>query len=366
MHILHFHLTPRGRSLRVSLSILLVMLICSSSASATPPRYLPEESRATGIRGFFDYLTPRKSIPTNMMGVNAFANDPRFGSVRQQYAEVKGTLRLKYVRVLFAWNDQVQPTPSSPINFSFYDDIASHIPRGTEALVVLTGIPSWMRSSSNWIDGDPRKTFVELWVKPVVTRYASRSRLKAWQIWNEPNMTSDPHNTTLGLASSPANYVHLASLARDTIRSIAPTRKVVSAATTAINQNYPRSLNYNKEMKSAGLEAAVDIWAVHYYGAQPENVIRPQGVGSFLKGVSLPLWVTESGKMGTTKQREYVERIWPFLRSEIPGIKRLYYYQFTEATPANSTYGLRNLTQGRTVSDLYIYLRDRFKSSAKK
>jgi hypothetical protein len=112
-------------------------------------------------------------------------------------------------------------------------------------------------------------------------------------------------------------------------------------------------------MYAAGAEKSADVWAVHFYGTSYENLIRPRGAVSFLRKIQKPIWITESGAKGTLKQREYVERTWPLLRQLLPNIRRFFYYQFTESTGADETYGLRNLTPGRTVSDLYIYLRDR-------
>lgn len=302
---------------------------------------------------------PRKTIDTTKLGINAFANDSRFGSIPSQFNEVKNTLRLNSVRILFAWNDAVQPTPQASPNFSFYDNILAGIPAGVDALVVLTGVPSWMSNSANWDEGNPRTTFVERWVRPVVARYGGNGRVSAWEIWNEPNMVSNADNTTLQLSGGPANYVEMLARAYSVSKDLAPSKKVVSASTTAINQNFPGSLDYNKSMQAAGAENFLDIWGIHYYGKQFENVARPEGVGDFLNGLTKPIWVTESGEQGVNKQLAYGEQTWPFLLDEIGGIERIYIYQFTEATPPESTYGLRNLSQTMPVSDLYVYLRDR-------
>jgi len=335
----------------VCIAVLLLELFGTVDALQATPVSSPEPR-------FRINLLPKGKIDTTRLGVNAFANDLRFGTVRQQYLEVRNTLKLRHVRVLFAWNDQVQPSPNSAPNFSFYDEIANSLPTGVEAIVVLTGLPSWMKDSRNWVDGNPRKTFVQLWVQAVVSRYSKSRAITAWQIVNEPNMLSNPDNLTLDIATKPENYVELLGYAYPIVKRLAPADKVVGAATTAINQNYPSSINYNKAMKSNGAEKLLDIWAIHYYGVQIENVFRPGGVKSFIKGLGRPVWVTESGEKGTTKQRSYAERVWPFLLSQMPTIQRIYQYQFTDSTTADSTYGLKNLTPGRTLSDLYIYLRD--------
>jgi hypothetical protein len=306
-----------------------------------------------------DLFIPRKPIPYSLLGVNAFANDPRFGSIRNQFREVKSTLRLRRVRILFAWNDQIQPTPSAEPFFGFYDEIVRSLPVGVEAVVVLTGVPSWMSDSRNWTNGDPRETFVELWVKKVISRYRRQGRLAAYQIWNEPNNPDFRENLTLDVLTKPANYVELLARAHSVIKGAARRKKVINAATTAIAQNFPETLDYNRAMVNAGILSFTDAYAVHYYGKNVERVIVPGGVADFMNSVEKDIWITESGAQGVTKQLEYAERIFAFLKSNVPAIRRIYWYQFTEDSPAGVTYGLRNLTPDSFVSDLYINLRDR-------
>jgi hypothetical protein len=312
---------------------------------------------------FLDQLFPRGRIDTRIVGVNSFANDGRFGSVRAQYREARRALGLKFVRVAFHWNDSVQPTPRSPIDFSFYDEIARNLPRDVQAVVVLTHVPSWMQNRRNWIDGDPRRTFVEKWVKPVVSRYRRNGRLRAYQIWNEPNDESNPSNTLLGLRDTPANYLEMLTSAAAAMESIAPRKRVVGAATTAINQNYPETFNYNKDLWSLGIGEVTDIFAVHIYGKNFERFLIPGGIEDFLNTVTNPIWITESGSTGINSQLAYVEQMWTFLKERVPNIQRFYFYQHTEATPASSTYGLRNLTPGFLVSDLFLHLRSRVQQS---
>ena len=300
-------------------------------------------------------------INKKTLGVNAFVNDPSFGTISQQFQEVQDTLGLNYVRVLFNWNDQVQPTPESSQNFSFYDSILNDLPAGMDALIIINGIPSWMSDSSNWIDGDPRKTFVELWFKPVISRYSTNTKVVGWEVWNEPNDDNNPQNVTLGINASNTtgaqNFTALLEDAFTASREITPNVKVVSAATTSINQNYPNTLNYGKAMKAAGAEGFCDIWGVHYYGTEYDHIILPGGVGDFLNSLSIPIWLTESGAKGVNNQLNYVSETWSILYDTIKNIERTYYYQFSEATPPSTTYGLRNLGPGQEYSDLYLYLK---------
>ncbi len=303
-------------------------------------------------------LIPKGTIPYAKLGINAFVNESRFGTIRGQFREVRNTLRIKNVRVLMRWDDNVQPGPRSKQNFSFYDNIVNNLQPGMNAVIVLTGVPSWMNNSAHWINGDPRKTFVEKWVRQVVSRYGARGRVAGWQIWNEPNTTTDTENQLLGFPTAPEKYVAMLSDAFEVAHSLAPSKLVVSAATTAINQNFPKTFEYNEKMVAAGIEDACDIWGMHYYGTNYENILF-FGLADFLNSISKPIWVTESGIQGSTKQLGYGQRTWPFLLDYVPSIERIYIYQFAESSPAPKSFGLKNITAGSSISDLYIHLRDR-------
>ncbi|MBX7145266.1 MAG: cellulase family glycosylhydrolase, partial [Oligoflexia bacterium] len=47
------------------------------------------------------------------------------------------------------------------------------------------------------MDGNPRLTFVEKWVRQVIQRYKGSPRVVGWEIWNEPNMVANQDNITL-------------------------------------------------------------------------------------------------------------------------------------------------------------------------
>lgn len=299
----------------------------------------------------------RKPIDQSRVGVNNFFVHREFGSINEQYSDITNTLGLRFVRVLFAWTTDVQPSPTSAPNFSFYDDIIEAVPPNTDILVTVVHTPSWMSDSANWIDGNPRATFVERWLRPVVSRYAGTGKVNAWEIWNEPNLTVVPSDGALGL-EDPANYFELLSLAAPVVRSLHPGSILVPAATTAINQNFPGSLNYNRSLRDFGAVDLVDVWNVHYYGKQFDRVVQSGGVADFLNGLGKVIWITESGEQGPNNQLDYVERTWPFLKEKIPGIDRYYYYEYGSTAPLVESYGLRTTDPSFPVSDLYIHLRD--------
>ncbi len=301
----------------------------------------------------------RKPIDTSIVGVNSFFVNPGFGSTADQFADIRGNLKLRFVRVLFAWTDSVQPTPDSSPELSFYDSIIRQVPPGVEVLIVLDSVPSWMTNPNNWTSaGDPRRTFVDRWVRPVVQRYASNGSVVGFEIYNEPDVITEPNEEVLGLLD-PANYVQMLAAAAEVVRRNAPGKLVVAAATESIQQDFPNHLNYNKKMKEFGAEDFTDIWNVHYYGTRFESVVTNNGVADFLNSVTKPIWVTESGEVGPNNQLAYVERAWPFLREKVPGIVRFYYYEYSSTAPLTANFGLRTSDPAFPVSDLYIHLTQR-------
>jgi len=199
---------------------------------------------------------------------------------------------------------------------------------------------------------------VERWVRPTVARSAGRRGIVGWEIWNEPDQALLPQDVALEL-NQVENYVELLKKAVPVVRTLDPTRLVVGAATRSIQQNYPRTLEYNKRMKELGVEELVDIWNIHYYGEQYENVVRNGGVADFLNDISKPNWVTEIGETNPDKQLAYAERTIPFLTEKVDNLERFYWYQFTSTEPLDSNYGLRNPSRTKPISDLYRKLRDR-------
>jgi hypothetical protein len=341
-------------SARLLLSALLFLLLSKPVLAQSSDL---DESRNLQNKALEDLIIPRRKLDKSRLGINAFANDPRFGPIRSQFREAYSTLGMKQLRILFAWNDQVQSAPNAAPFFGYYDELVRALPAGSEAIVVLTGVPSWVSQSRNWVGGSAYSTFVELWVKPVVSRYKKNSRVIGFQLWNEPNDLNNPDNIRMGFASSPDTFLEFMVEGSDAIEAIAPRKLVINGATTAIAQNYPATLQYNRALIEGGLLKVVDIFAIHFYGKSIERLILPDGVGDLLRTVTKPVWVTESGAEGVLNQRDYAQRIFPYLLFNFPVIKRIYIYQFTDSAPAKESYGLKTLDKRSPVSDLYVYLR---------
>ena len=55
----------------------------------------------------------RKPLQRDLIGLNSFfVNSAEFGSIDHQYQDITQNLKLKHLRVLFAWTDAVQASPN--------------------------------------------------------------------------------------------------------------------------------------------------------------------------------------------------------------------------------------------------------------
>lgn len=299
----------------------------------------------------------REPIQKELVGVNNFFVDREFGTIPEQYNDISKNLGVKFIRVLFAWSNEVQPTQNSAPNFSFYDSILAAAPDDVDILIVIAHTPTWFTNPASWSDPNPRKAWIQQWLEPTVARYGNHPRVVGFEIFNEPDLLILPQDEVLGL-QNPDNYFEMLSESYRTSRRLAPSKLIMMTATTSIQQNFPNTLNYNKRLRDLGADAFTDVWNIHYYSSSFETIVTSNGVGDFLNGIPKPIWVTESGKTGSNEQLPYVETTWPFLKKEIPAIERFYYFQYGETGPAENNFGLRTTDPEFPVSDLYIHLRD--------
>ncbi len=297
---------------------------------------------------------PRKELPRSKLGINAFFNDSRFGTIKNQADDVTKNLKFKKIRVLLRWDDKSHPSPKVSPNFTFLDSILREISKNVDIILVTTGLPSWMSDRKNWIQDNPRVSFITYWLDPLLEYVKRAPLIKAVQVWNEPNDKSLTENAVMGF-KSPSNYYELLAYSRDLFNSKRVNKALVNAATTAINQNSNNALEYNKDLISLGAHRLVDKWAVHIYGSQFEKFFVKGGIKDVLSRVRKPILVTESGARGINKQLEYGERVWPFLVENLRNLEVIYIYTYTEDAPPDGTYGLRNLSKF-PFSDLYLKL----------
>jgi hypothetical protein len=290
------------------------------------------------------------SIPRDKLGVqNEFVSMPK-GDPAAQGNDIRSTIGLRHIRTSFFFDEGFLPSEGASPNFSRFDTILAAIPADANVVPVLAYAPRWLANRADWKD-----VFVARYVIPVLDRYGQDGRIAGWEIWNEPDAFCNGRTAPAGvLDCSPADYVDLVSRVAPEIRkrSGAP---VVGAATTSINQSFPRHLDYNRSMVDAGLLGFIDVYNFHWYGEQLEK-LSFGGIADFLNSTGKRVWCTESGERGSTNQLGHARDVFPALDDEIDRLDRIYLFTYFDGEGPPATYGL--VASNGLESDLYQFLRD--------
>jgi hypothetical protein len=290
------------------------------------------------------------SIPRGKLGVqNEFVDNPK-GSFADQLRDIESTLGLRHIRTSFPFDEAYLPAEDAAPNFSRFDAIVAAVPADADLLPILAYAPSWLANRPDWKD-----VFVQRYAIPVLDRYGRDPRIAGWEIWNEPDAFCNGRVAPPGvLDCSPEDYVDLVARVEPEIRRRSSGR-VVAAATTSIQQSFPRHFDWNREMVDAGILAFVDVYNIHWYGRQLEKLTFG-GIADFLNSTGKPVWDTESGETGSTRQLSFAEDVFPALDEEIRRLERIYIFTYFDGRPPPQTFGL--VASDGTESDLYGFLRD--------
>ena len=131
-----------------------------------------------------------------------------------------------WVRFDFDWT-QIEPEPGS-FTFEVTDDaVATAEKAGLGVCAIVGKQPRYAK---------PAYEHLDLWtnfVATVVSRY--KSRIRVWEVWNEPNNSGDPLN-------DPTNYLQVLRAAYMTIKAIDPTLFVTSGGIAGLGKRYVEPL----------------------------------------------------------------------------------------------------------------------------
>ncbi|MGH7819044.1 MAG: glycosyl hydrolase, partial [Candidatus Binatia bacterium] len=247
------------------------------------------------------------SIPREILGVqNELVNNPK-GDFNAQAQDIRFTLGLRHIRSSFTFDEAYLPSEGASPSFSRFDAIVGAMPEGVDLLPILAYAPRWLANRPDWKD-----VFVSRYVIPVLDRYGRDPRIVGWEIWNEPDAFCNGRVAPAGvLDCSPEDYVDLVARVAPEIRRRS-SALVVGAATTSINQSFPRNFDFNKAMVRAGILPLIDVYNFHWYSRQLEKLTFG-GIAEFLDDTGKPIWDTESGETGSTDQLSFADEVFPAL-----------------------------------------------------
>src|SRR3954451_7046270 len=240
-----------------------------------------------------------RQVPPGWLGVVADGplTESPFGSA-DEWNRLAGS-GAESVRTAFYWR-QVQPSGAADASFAVTDAVVlAAASRGLDVLPVLQGTPDWAAASLGDPGSPPREAadFANF-VRLLVTRYGpsgsfwaehpevARRPIRAWQIWNEPNITR-----YWNVASWAPSYVRLLKVAHAALRQADPGARTILAGLP--NESWVAL----RRIYAAGGRHAFDVVALHPYTSTPANVLKLVRLARAemrrRHDTKLPVWITE-------------------------------------------------------------------------
>lgn len=259
---------------------------------------------------------------------------------------------------VFAWRE-IEPTQGE-----FHWEVTDQVVSGTEyygldLVVRLDQQPAWANKGAVALNAPPDDLSAYAnFVSRVVQRY--RGRIKAYIIWNEPNLAIDWG----GQPPDPAGYVQLLRVGYEAVKSNDPKALVVSAGLAPTNNQDEIALDdrlFLAGMYQAGAAPYFDILGAHPYGAaSPPEASRAVNSGFVLERLldlraimekyndaHKPVWITELGwtidpppeqpdlKVTPTQQGDYLVGALTRIEAEWPWVEMLTIWNLARLEPGH-------------------------------
>jgi hypothetical protein len=295
-------------------SVLLLILL--SSVSAGPLDTLSIDLRHRWVTLTSGQAPAEEGSAAPSVGMNVFLEQEVEPGRRQLSLDLLRAAGVTWIRQELPW-EQIEPVAKGQTtdpNFggstwAKYDDIVSRASAsGMQLMLRLDTSPRWALPPGAPDGLGPPMAYDDYFdfVSEVATRY--RGRVAAYQIWNEPNLTSEWGHTP----PDPAAYEALLRGASERIREADPSAKVVMAAlapTLTENSDALNELVYLQRLYDAGVRGSFDVLAVQAYGlrggpddpridASDVTFSRPTLVRQVMVAngdADVPVWATEMG-----------------------------------------------------------------------
>lgn len=254
------------------LSAICALFLLLSAATA----YAARSSKQFELRGSsVDLPQPVRGAESLLVGVNASLEQYDDATLDARLSDLAAR-GVHYVRQEFRWTD-MEPQRGQ-IDWRAADRIFKatynyHI----QVLPVLLTTPVWARASSGSNESPAIETMpprnpqdFAAFAQTFAQRYATHmpdgtASILAYQIWDEPNLSAMWGNGII----SPAGYLKLLQAARDAIKSVDPSARIVLAGLAPTVEETDVNLSpylYLRKIYEAGGRDAFDIAATKPYG----------------------------------------------------------------------------------------------------
>lgn len=381
--------------LLATLGSVAALMVVSAAASA-PWESLTVDLRHRWVAATVARAPDEQGGGAPAVGMNVFLEQEVETEKRQRSLELIKAAGISWIRQELPW-EQIEPVArGETIDPNFggstwtkYDDIVDRASRlGINVMLRLDTSPRWALPASAMDGLGPPLNMSDYFdfVGAVATRY--RGRVAAYQIWNEPNLTSE-----WGRSPPDARaYAELLRGASARVRSADPNAKVVMAAlapTLTENADALNELTYLQQLYEAGVRGAFDVLAVQAYGlrggpddprisATDVNFTRPVLVRAVMEryaDAAVPVWATEIGwnanppafavqqygRVTPTLQARYTVRAFERMREQWPWMQLGFVWFWKRADNTNRDqdwYWFRVAEPDFTLQPVYYALRD--------
>lgn len=207
------------------------------------------------------------------IGMNVFLEQEVEPAKRQRSIDLLRAAGVTWIRQELPW-EQIEPVARGATedpNFggstwAKFDDIVDRADTaGLKVMLRLDTSPRWALPPDARDGLGPPVALSDYldFVSAVATRY--RGRVAAYQVWNEPNLTSEWGRRP----PDPAAYAAMLAGASSRIRAADPDARVVMAAlapTLTLNADATNELVYLQALYDAGVRGSFDVLAVQAYG----------------------------------------------------------------------------------------------------
>ena len=388
---------PRGGCLLSAVAALALIALMGASVGASAPdtAAIDVRHRAIAVRG--GPAPADSGLARPRVGVNTFLEQEVEPAKRQRSLELLRAAGIAWIRQELPW-EQIEPLAkgstldpvSGDSTWRKFDDIVDRArAQGFELLLRLDTSPRWALPPDAPDGLGPPARPEDYWdfVEQVAIRY--RGRVRAYQIWNEPNLSGEWGHRS----PEAAEYATLLRGATERIRRADPQAQVVLAAmapTLTESAEAQNELRYLQALYAAGIRGAFDVLAVQAYGLRggpddprigPAEVTfsRPRLVHELMESngdASIPVWATEVGwnvnppdlavqrfgRVTPVLQARYTLRALERARSEWPWLQALFVWYWKRADEANrgeDWYWFRMADPDFALQPVYYALRDR-------
>ena len=306
---------PRGGWQLASLCSV-VLLLAASAWSPGPLDTLSIDLRHRWVALTAPPAPSDSAAAAPRLGMNVFLEQEVEPEKRQRSLDLLRAAGVSWIRQELPW-EQIQPQARGQTTdpkfgdstWAKFDDIVDRARAlGLDVMLRLDTSPRWALPADAPDGLSPPLDYADYWdfVGQVATRY--RGRVAAYQVWNEPNLSSEWG----GRPPSAADYARLLRGASERIRAIDPAARVVMAAmapTLTENASALNELVYLQQLYDAGARGSFDVLAVQAYGLRggPDDPRIDRSDVTFSRPLlvheltarngdgALPVWATEFG-----------------------------------------------------------------------